>query len=159
MLRLPPRHAVEARCVAQVLGRRHLLEERRLDGDPCDQLPHGPGLGEHVVAEDPRAAAVVKEQRRQEPDQSRLARAVLAEDGDRLSALHRERDALQRGATHAAAAATADELLAQVVDFNGDHAVLLETNVRSADTSSAPANRAARGMTGVSRGATSRWPP
>ena len=38
-------HAVEARRVAEVLGRRHLLEERRLDGHAGDQALHGLRLG------------------------------------------------------------------------------------------------------------------
>jgi hypothetical protein len=50
------------------------------------------------VAEDAGLAAVVDEQRREQPDQRRLARAVLAEDRDALAALDRERDVVQRDA-------------------------------------------------------------
>ena len=44
----------------------------------------------------PRLAAVLQEQRGEEPDQRRLARAVPAQDGDALAAGDRERDALER---------------------------------------------------------------
>src|SRR5205085_5805842 len=60
--------------------------------------------------------------RRQQPDQRRLPRAVLPQDCDALAALHRESDVVQR---HTPATAEAlvlpDELLAQVVYFEGVH--------------------------------------
>ena len=122
---------VEAGRVGQVLGRRHLLEEGRLDRDAVDEPAHGPRVGD-VVAEQDRAAAVVDEQRREQPDQRRLPRAVLAEDGDTLAARDVEGDAAQ-GVDPLAAAAQAGalavataELLAQVVDFDCRH-VLLQT--------------------------------
>jgi hypothetical protein len=92
---LPRGHSVEAGRVAQVLEGRHLLEEGGLDGHPVDEPPHRPCVGEDIVAEDVRGAAVVQEQRREQTDQGRLARAVLPEDRDGLPALHRERDALE----------------------------------------------------------------
>ena len=53
------RHPVEARGVVQVLRRRHLLEERRLDRDAVDEPPHGLRCSrDDVVAEDARRAAV-----------------------------------------------------------------------------------------------------
>jgi energy-coupling factor transporter ATP-binding protein EcfA2 len=76
---------------AEVLAGRHLLEERGLDGDAVDHRPHGPGLRD-VVAEDPGGSAVRQEQRREQPDQGRLARAVLTQDGDALAACHLEGD-------------------------------------------------------------------
>ena len=48
------------------------------------------------MAEDPRLAAVVDQQRREETDERRLPRAVLAEDGDALAAGDRERDVGER---------------------------------------------------------------
>ena len=87
-------HPVEPRRVGEVLGRRHLLEEGRLDRDPVDEPANGAGLLEDVVAEDVRAAAVVQEQRREQPDERRLPRAVLAEDRDALAAGDLEGDAL-----------------------------------------------------------------
>ena len=127
--RLARPQPVEAGRVAEVLDRRHALEERRLDRDAVDQALHAPRLGEHVDAEHVGAAAVVDQQRREQPHQRRLARAVLAEDGDALAPLHREAEAVQGGdappaAAHARAAVAADELLAQVVDLdsrNGGH--------------------------------------
>jgi hypothetical protein len=76
------------------------------------------------VPEDPRLAAVVDQQRREEPDQRRLARAVLAEDRDAFAALDRERDVVQRRhpllpAEAAGVAVLAPELLRQVDDFDG----------------------------------------
>ena len=69
-------------------------------------------------------AAVVQEQRREHAHERRLARAVLAQDGDALAAREGEAHALQRRHAAAADAATAaavaaDELLAQIVDFDG----------------------------------------
>ena len=78
------------------------------------------------MAEDPRRAAVGKEQRREQPDERRLPRAVLAQDGDGLTLLHRERDAVERHARAlitallaALAGVLAAELLAQFVDLDG----------------------------------------
>ena len=86
------------------------------------------------MAEDARAAAVVEEQCREQPDQRRLARAVLAKDGNTLAARDLEADAAERIDPFAAAAqagaravATA-ELLAQVLDFNCRH-LLLQTRL------------------------------
>src|SRR4029078_4969724 len=65
------------------------------------------------------------EQRREHAHERRLAGAVLAEDGDALAAGDGEADVAQRGHAPAphlpahAAAVAADELLAQVADFDG----------------------------------------
>jgi hypothetical protein len=76
---------------------------------------------EDVVAEHVRAAAVVQEQRREQADERRLARAVLAQDRDGLTALDREPDAIQRGDASACEATgfpvAATELLAEVDDL------------------------------------------
>src|SRR5207237_145198 len=78
-------HPVEPGRVREVLGGRHLLEEARLDRDAVDQQADCTGLGEHVVAEHARLAAFVEKQGREQADQRRLARAVLAQDGDALA--------------------------------------------------------------------------
>jgi hypothetical protein len=109
--------AVEARGVAQVLRRAHLLEEARLDRDAVDQPPHRPGVAEGIVAEDQRGAAVGQQQRREQADERRLARPVRTEDGDALAPLDLEVQPLERGHAALAAAVTTGELLAQVVDF------------------------------------------
>ena len=83
------RHPVEACRVAEVLGGRHLLEERGLDRDPVDEPAHRTLSRDDVVAEDLRRAAVGEEQRREHADECRLPRAVLAQDGDALAALDR----------------------------------------------------------------------
>jgi hypothetical protein len=117
------RHPVVARRVAQVLGRRHLLEERRLDRDAVHDPAHGTVLRDHVVAEDPRRPAVRQEERREQADQRRLPRAVLAEDRNRLPALERERDTVEGDAGPLAEAAlltvAQHELLAKVVHLDG----------------------------------------
>src|SRR5579884_410622 len=116
--RLPGCHAVEARRVGEVLLRRHLLEEARLDRDAVDEPANRPRLRERVVSEHARAAAIVQEQRRKQPDQRRLPGTVLAEDRHALAALDAEAHVLQRrpatltGEAAAVGAATA-ELLAQ----------------------------------------------
>ena len=121
-------HPVEARGVAQVLDGGHLLEEGGLHRDPVDEPANLALVLEDVVTEDLGGSAVVQQQRREKPDQGRLARAVLAQDRERLTALHREGDALQRG--NAAALAppaltlapvAADELLPQLADLERRH--------------------------------------
>src|SRR6266566_3895393 len=125
------RDAIEPRRVRKVLLRRHLLEEGRLDRHSVDEPLNRALFLDDVVAEDGRRPAVRQEQRRQDADQRRLARAVLAQDGDALTPLDPERDALERRDTPSLAAQAgavriaARELLAQVVDLNSEHDVLL----------------------------------
>ena len=124
--RLRRRHPVVARRVAEVLDRRHLLEEARLDRDAVHQAPDRAVLGGHVVAEDRHAAAVVQQQGREQADERRLPGAVLAQDRERLALLHRERDAVERGdalpvASEPPTAFAADELLAEVDDLDRRH--------------------------------------
>jgi hypothetical protein len=88
-------HAVEARCIAQVLHRRHLLEEGRLHGNSIDQTANRTRLGEDVETEDPRGPPIREEQRGQETDERRLAGTVLAEDGHALATSDGEGDALE----------------------------------------------------------------
>src|SRR5262249_1809223 len=111
-VRLPGTHSVEPSRVGEVLGRAHLLEEARLDRDAVDEPAHRPRVVEYVVAEDARLAARRQEQGREQADQGRLARAVLAEDRDAFAALDREGNALQRRA-----AAPLDETLAAGEDL------------------------------------------
>ena len=67
----------------------------------------------------------MQQQRRQQADRRRLARAVLPQDGHRLALLHGEGDVLQRREERAPTALAAAELLAQVLNFDCEHAVLL----------------------------------
>src|SRR5581483_5911643 len=113
-VRLPRPHAVEARGVGEVLRRTHLLEEARLDRDAVDEPSHAARLLEHVLAEDARLAAVREQERREQTDERRLARPVLAQDRDALAALHRERDAVERRAAAPAEALAAREDLLEV---------------------------------------------
>src|SRR5262249_34996154 len=81
------------------------------------------------VAEDVSVTPVVQEQRREQADERRLAGAVLAEDRDALAALDLEGDVLDRDALPRAETLPADELLAQIVNFDGVH-LLLQTRRR-----------------------------
>ena len=81
---------------------------------------------EDVVAEYARPSPVREEKRREQADERRLPRAVLAEDGDGLALLHRERDAVEGDARAlvtalltALAGVLATELLAQLVHLDG----------------------------------------
>src|SRR6266508_377113 len=128
---LARRNPVEARGIREVFLGRHLLEKRRLDGHAVDEPLHGARFLDYVVAEDRGVAAVRQEQRRQHADQRRLPGAVLPQDRDAFATLDRERDALEGGyaaspLAHARAhGIAAEELLAQVVNFNGEHLLLL----------------------------------
>jgi hypothetical protein len=129
-------HAVVARRVAEVLGRRHLLEERRLDRDTVHEPPNRARVRDHVVAEDAGGAAVRQQKRREQADERRLPGAVLPQDCDGLTLLHHERDAVEgdpRAPLTAALAVAAAELLSQRVHLdrhvkstgNGLHPCLL----------------------------------
>src|SRR5439155_15748974 len=99
--------------------RGHLLEEARLDRHAVHEPAHRAGLAECVVAEDARTAAVREQERRQQADQRRLARAVRAEDRDAFAARDVEAHSAQRfdAAASLTPAVTPDELLAQIVNF------------------------------------------
>ena len=62
-----------------LLGGQVGIDGRELPGE-ADQRPHGGGLADDVVAEHARAAAVGFQQRGEDADGRRLARAVRAED-------------------------------------------------------------------------------
>src|SRR6266545_7089900 len=144
-------HAVEPRRVGEVLLRRHLLEERGFDRYAVHEPLDRARFLDHVVAEDLGLSAVREQQRRQHPNQRRLPRAVLAQDRDALAALHRERDAFEcRYAPPPLAQVrsrrvAAEEFLAQVVDFNGRHLMLLRLGGTRTRTAHLP-TQAAHGM-------------
>jgi hypothetical protein len=79
------REAVEARRVAEVLRRRHLLEERRLDRDPVDDPAHRLRVAHDVVTENSRLPGIGQQQRGQDADERRLSRPVLTENGQALA--------------------------------------------------------------------------
>ena len=106
--------AVEAGRVAQVLDRREALEEGGLDRDAVDQPLHPARLAEDVVAEDASGAAVLEQQRGEQAHERRLARAVLAQDGDALTARDGEGDRIQSRYAAPMQALAAAELLAQL---------------------------------------------
>ena len=90
------RQAVEAGCIGEVLFGAHPLEEARLDRHAVHESSHGTCIRERVVSKDSRGSSVLQEQRREQPDERRLARAVAAEDRYTLAAGDGERDAVQR---------------------------------------------------------------
>ena len=121
--RLARRQAVEAGRVAEVLDRRHALEERRLDRDPVDQPLHARGLANtsmpNTSALPPSCSSSVDSRRTSvdfpEPFWPRMAthspRAIRKLRP--CSAATRRRGRSRRRAV------AADELLAQVVDRDG----------------------------------------
>jgi hypothetical protein len=74
---LSGREPVEPGRVGEVLGRDIFLKKRRLDRDAVDE-PRRPACPETSCPKIVARAAVVQQQRREQPDQRRLARAVLA---------------------------------------------------------------------------------
>src|SRR5207342_861169 len=109
----------------QVLGGRHALEERRLNRHAVHEPLHGARPLEDVVSEHGRRPAVVEEERREQAHERRLPRAVLPQDRDALAPPERERHVVESGhapaapaVAHTAVAVTADELLAQIADFD-----------------------------------------
>ena len=86
---------VQASGVHQVLDRRELLEERRIDRYAVDQSLDGKRVVLDIVSEDTQAPAVREQQRRDEPDQRRLAGSVRAENTEHLAARDREIDLVQ----------------------------------------------------------------
>ena len=72
--------------VQQVLHRTQLLEERRVDADAIDELFDPQLVADDVEAEDLERAAVGQQQRRDDANQRRLARAVGAQNAEDLAA-------------------------------------------------------------------------
>ena len=97
--------AVQARVEAQVLARGQVAVEQRLVAEEADPPAHGPALARQRAAEHARRAAVRAQQRRQDPQQRRLAGAVGAEHRQRLALLERQR---HPGERHALAVGPAD---------------------------------------------------
>ena len=69
----------------QVLAGRQVLVDRRVLTGDADQLPHRVALTANVVAEDPRLAAVDRQQRRQHVQHHGLAGTVRAEHAEDLT--------------------------------------------------------------------------
>src|SRR5690606_23763356 len=95
-LALPVADTVELRAEDQVLERRQLLEEARLDAHPIDVALYLARVRHCVYVEDPDGPGIRQRQRRDDTDQRALAGPVRPEDADNLAAAHVERDALQR---------------------------------------------------------------
>ena len=88
--------AVEPHRVEQVLQRRELLEEARLHRDTVDQALDLRLLAHHVVPEDADVPLIGDQQRRDQADQRRLARAVGAEHAVDLVLRDRQADRVDR---------------------------------------------------------------
>ena len=89
-------HPVKAPGVHEVLHRRELLEERRLDRDPVDEALHGKLVRADVETEHGHRAFVRLEQRREAADERGLTGAVRPEERVDLAAGDRERHAVDR---------------------------------------------------------------
>jgi hypothetical protein len=72
------------------------------------------------VAEDRHASAIGREERREDREQRRLARAVGAEHADDRASLDRQGDPAQRGGLTAARPARAKRLL-YILRVDGEH--------------------------------------
>jgi hypothetical protein len=120
--RRPRSHSVEPGGVAQVLRRRHFLEEGRFDGHAVHESPYRTRVREDVVAEDTRASAVVQEQGGEQANERGFAGAVWAQDRHALAALHRERDVAKRVHTPSAKPPfTAEEVLTELGNLYCSH--------------------------------------
>ena len=102
---------VEPSGVDQVLGRRQLLEEGRIDADPVDQPLDRHLLTLDVVAEDLDPARVDGQQRADQPDEGRLAAAVGAQDAVDLAALDAQRDVVDGDRPSSSCAPTTNRLV------------------------------------------------
>ena len=146
------RHAVEARGVAQVLDRRHLLEEARLDRHAVDEPPHGPRLAEGVVAEDagsPPSGSSSVESRRTSVDLPDPFGPRMATHSPRAIV---EVDALERGRRGACRGRRGG--VNSLRRLWTSRAFIVAPTRRDTDSARSP-KAAARAETGVSRGATS----
>ena len=90
------RDTVESRVVAQVLAPAQLAVEERLVAHVAHLRREPPALVRERGAEHARAAAVRPEQPGEHAEQRRLARAVAAEDRERLALLDPHADAAER---------------------------------------------------------------
>ena len=115
--RLARRQPVEPRRVGEVLDRRHLLEERRLDRDAVDHA------GEPPASRRCRARRCARCRRPAAAASRAAGRASTCPEpfwpsiGDALAARDLEREPAQRLDADALAPVLADELLAQVVEL------------------------------------------
>ena len=83
---------------AQVLAAAEVAVEQRLVAEVADPPAQLPGLARQRAAEHDRLAAARPQQRRQDPQQRRLAGAVGPEHDQRLAGGERQPDAVQRRA-------------------------------------------------------------
>ena len=88
--------AVQARVKAQVLARGQLAVQQRLVPEQPDAPAHGPRLLGEARAEHAHLAVVWPQQRREHPQQRRLARPVRPEHDQRLACRERQRDIAER---------------------------------------------------------------
>ena len=109
--------AVEPGRERQVLERRELLEERRVDADAVDRSLDGHLLADEVVTEDLDPTLVEAEEAADKADQRGFAAAVGPEDAVDLSALQAHRDVAD--GDHRGPLPADVETLGDVVDEEG----------------------------------------
>ena len=103
------RDPVQAGVVAEVLARGQLAVEQGFMGQQADPPPHRPGIPGDLAAEDADMPGVGAQERRQDAQERRLARAVGAEHDQRGARRERQVDAAQ-GLPFAVAADEAAQL-------------------------------------------------
>ena len=92
------RDPMQARVVDEVLAPGQVAVQQRLVSQQPDAAAHLPALARQRLAEQLHAALVRAQQRRQDPQQRRLAGAVAAEHRERLPGGERQRDVAQHRA-------------------------------------------------------------
>ena len=109
--RLLAGEAVQTPEHPQVLAPGQVLVDRRVLPGEADHPAHALRVAQHVDAAHDRAAGVRPEQRREDPDGRRLARAVRPEQPEHGALLDREVDAVERADLAAARPVDLDESL------------------------------------------------
>jgi hypothetical protein len=97
-------HAVQARVELEVLARGEVAVQQRVVAEEADLPAHRPTLARQRVPEDLGGPVVRAQQRAQDAQERRLARAVGTEHRECLSLLDRERHAGERDALPVGAA-------------------------------------------------------
>src|SRR2546425_3138365 len=106
-----PAQAVESAVERDDLTDPQTPEKRRAAAHHVEPAAQRAGLADHVVSEHGHPPAIGRQERGEDREQRRLAGAVGAEHADDRAALHRQRDAAQRGRLAAARPARAKRLL------------------------------------------------
>src|SRR6266545_7290737 len=148
---------VEAAVERQDLGRPKAPHERGVAARHVEPPPYSASLPDHVMAEYGRPTRVRQEQRRQDGEQRRLARAVGSQQAEDRSARHLEARAGER-LLAAAAEPSAAEGLGEVFRVHGEHNPLIVPRRARPEPDRALKNRKPSGRTDL-WSASPRSPP